>query len=90
MIDKSLYQAPVGVAEDAQPGIEIEIENPDSVSIDMDGIEIDLAPAPKTAEDFEANLAEFMDDSELDSLASQLIADFDKDTRDRKELMLMV
>jgi hypothetical protein len=85
MIDKSLYQAPIGIAEDAQPGIEIEIENPDSVSIDMDGIEIDLAPAPKTAEDFEANLAEFMDDSELDSLASQLIADFDKDTRDRKE-----
>jgi len=85
MIDKSLYQAPIGIAEDAQPGIEIEIENPDSVSIDMDGIEIDLAPAPQTAEDFDANLAEFMDDSELASLSSQLVADFDKDTRDRKE-----
>jgi len=85
MIDKSLYQAPVGVAQDAQPDIEIEIENPDSVSIDMDGIEIDLAPAPKTAEDFDANLAEFMDDSELASLSSLLVSDFDKDTRDRKE-----
>ena len=85
MIDKSLYQAPIGIAEDAQPGIEIEIENPDSVSIDMDGIEIDLTPAPKTAEDFDANLAEFMDDSELASLSSLLVSDFDKDTRDRKE-----
>ena len=85
MIDKSLYQAPIGIAEDAQPEIEIEIENPDSVSIDMDGIEIDLSPAPQTAEDFDANLAEFMDDSELASLSSLLVSDFDKDTRDRKE-----
>jgi hypothetical protein len=85
MIDKGLYQAPEGIADNAEPPIEIEIENPDSVSIDMGDIEIDLAPQEETAEDFDANLAEYMDDSELDSLASELVADFDKDQRDRKD-----
>jgi hypothetical protein len=85
MIDKGLYQAPEGIADLAEPPIEIEIENPDSVSIDMGDIEIDLVPQEDTAEEFDANLAEFMDESALDSLASELISDFDKDLRDRKE-----
>lgn len=85
MIDKSMYQAPVGIQADEEPPIEIEIENPDSVSIGVDGIEIELEPTQATAEDFDANLAEFMDDSELDSLAAELISDFDKDLRDRKD-----
>jgi hypothetical protein len=85
MIDKGLYQAPQGISDLAEPPIEIEIENPDSVSIEMGGIEIDLVPQEETAEDFDANLADYMDESALDSLASELIADFDKDQRDRKE-----
>ena len=85
MIDKSMYQAPMGISEAVEPDIEIEIENPDSVSIEMDGIEIDLAPAPKTADDFDANLAEFMDSGVIASLASELVSEFDKDQRDRKE-----
>jgi len=85
MIDKGLYQAPQGISDLAEPPIEIEIENPDSVSIDMGDIEIDLVPQEETAEDFDANLADYMDESALDSLASELIADFDKDQRDRKE-----
>ena len=85
MIDKGLYQAPQGISDLAEPPIEIEIENPDSVSIEMGDIEIDLVPQEETAEDFDANLADYMDESALDSLASELIADFDKDQRDRKE-----
>ena len=85
MIDKGLYQAPQGIADMAEPPIEIQIENPDSVSIDMGDVEIDLVPQEETSEDFDANLAEFMDDSALDSLASELISEFDKDLRDRKE-----
>ena len=85
MIDKGLYQAPQGISDLAEPPIEIEIENPDSVSIDMGDIEIDLVPQEETAEDFDANLADYMDESALDSLASELISDFDKDQRDRKE-----
>ena len=85
-MDKSLYQAPVGLAEmmDA-PDIEIEIEDPESLSIDMGGVEIDLKPRKPTAEDFDANLADFMDDSELGALGNDLVDDFVKDNMDRKD-----
>jgi len=86
-IDKSIYAAPQGLSElVGQPDIEIEIEDPESVSIGMGDIEIDLKPQKKeTAEDFDANLAEFMDDGELDSLGSDLVEDFGKDINDRKD-----
>ena len=83
-IEKGLYSAPAGLEND-DPEIEIEIENPDRVEIEMDGVEIELTPAPKTAEDFDANLAEFMDESELDSLGSELVDAFEKDIQDRRE-----
>ena len=51
-VDKSLYAAPVGLEEAAMgPDIEIEIEDPEEVSIGLDGIEIQLTPEPETAED---------------------------------------
>ena len=85
---KGLYQAPVGLSdlmeEDSAP-IEIEVENPESVNIGLGDIEIQLKPERETAEDFDANLAEYMDDKELASLAGDLIGDFDKDISDRKE-----
>ena len=87
-IDKGLYAAPLGIEEDAMgaPPIEIEIEDPESVHIGMGDIEIDLSPDTEgTAEEFDANLAEFMDDSELQSLGSDLISDFTKDIGDRKD-----
>jgi hypothetical protein len=85
-MDKALYQAPVGLAEmmDA-PDIEIEIEDPESLSIDMGDVEIDLKPRKETAEDFDANLAEFMDEGELDALGNDLVDDFVKDGMDRKD-----
>jgi len=85
-IDKGLYAAPVGLEQMmGAPDIEVEIENPDEVNIGMDGIEIQLRPEPETSEDFDANLAEYMDENVMQSLASDLIEDFEKDTRDRKE-----
>ena len=84
-IDKGLYQAPQGLEGLNEPPIEIEIENPDSVSIEMDGIEIELSPQKESPEDFDANLADYMSESDLDSLGSELVADFEKDLRDRKE-----
>jgi len=85
---KGLYAAPEGlpVMEEGPP-IEIEIEDPESVSIGIGDIEIDLEPRKETAEDFDANLAEYMDDKELASLVTDLIGDFDKDINDRKEWM---
>jgi hypothetical protein len=85
MLDKALYQAPQGITMLEEPDIEIEIENPDEVSIGLGDIEIDLKPEKETAKDFDANLANFMDDGDLDTLGQELIEDFDKDTQDRKE-----
>lgn len=89
-IDKGLYAAPAGITdvEDmAGPPIEIEIEDPESVTIGIDGLEIELEKREPTAEDFDANLADFMDDSDLEALGSDLINDFEKDVNDRKEWM---
>jgi len=87
-MDKGLYAAPEGITdvEDLeQPAIEIEIEDPESVSIGIDGIEIELEKREPTAEDFDANLADFMEDSELEALGGDLVAEFEKDIGDRKE-----
>jgi hypothetical protein len=86
-IDKSLYAAPLGIEQEDVPPIEIEIENPEEVDIRMGDIEIQLKPEKDTDEEFDANLAEFMDDRELDSLGGQLVADFEKDIMDRKDWM---
>ena len=84
-MDKALYQAPQGLSALAEPDLEIEIEDPESVHIGMGDIEIDLKPQKETAEDFDANLADFMDDDELDSLGAELVEDFGKDINDRKD-----
>ena len=86
-IDKGLYAAPMGIEDDMgmAPAMEIEIEDPESVSISMGDIEIELSPDTEDAEDFDANLADYMDDSALNSLGGELVADFDKDINDRKD-----
>ena len=86
-IDKSLYQAPEGIealAEKEMP-LEIEIEDPESVTIGMDGLEVTIEPDMGTAEDHNANLAEFLSDSELSTIASDLVADIDDDISSRKD-----
>lgn len=88
-IEKSLSQAPLGLTNemmsDLEPDIEIEIEDPESVNIRMDGIEIEIKPREQTADDFDANLAEFLSDEELAYIASELIGDFDEDIGSRKD-----
>jgi len=85
-IAKGLYAAPEGMPTDEMgPDMEIEIEDPESVHIGLGGIEIDLEPRKETAEDFDANLAEYMDDKDLAALVTDLVGDFDKDINDRKD-----
>ena len=88
-IDKALYQLPVGMSEDvmeAEP-IEIEIDDPEAVSIGIDGIEINLEPEREHSDEFDANLAEEMDAGELQSIAGDLLGDFQDDIDSRKEWM---
>ena len=82
-IEKSLYAAPEGMP--MGPDIEIEIEDPEAVHISMDGLEIDMESKEDTAEDFDANLADFIDDGVLSSISSDLLDDFEKDQGDRKD-----
>ena len=88
-ISKGLYAAPQGLGDlidsPSEEVIEIEIENPDEVNIGLDGIEINLKPERETADTFDANLAEYMDDGELDALGQELVEDFGKDINDRKD-----
>jgi hypothetical protein len=84
-VEKGLYAAPQGLSDLDTTGIEIEIDNPDRVALEFGDVEIELTPAKPTKEDFDANLADFMDDSDLEGLGAELVAEFDKDIDDRKE-----
>jgi len=84
-IEKSLYQAPVGLDSIVEEPIEIEIVDPQSVTIGIDGLEIEIEPAAETAEDFDANLAEYMSEGELTEIAGDLIGDFEDDISARKD-----
>jgi hypothetical protein len=68
-----------------EPDIEIEIEDPESVRMQMGDVEIDLKPQRETSDDFDANLAEYMDDGELTEVGAELIELFTKDVGDRKD-----
>jgi hypothetical protein len=86
-VDKSFMQAPLGLealaAEEAP--IEIMIEDPESVAIGMDGVVVEMVKSEPRAEDFDANLADFMDEGELQSLASELIGNYEQDLSSRKD-----
>ena len=87
MMDKSLYAAPLGLDETEEPGvIEIEIEDPEGVKIGIDGLEIDLMPEEDSdAPEFDDNLAEFIDDSELGKIGSDIMALVESDISGRKD-----
>ena len=86
-IDKALYQAPMGMEEQVQgkPDLEIEIEDPEAVKIGIDGMEIEIEPGKKVSDEFNANLAEDMEEGELEELAGNLIGDFTGDVGARKD-----
>jgi len=77
-IEKSLYAAPVGLdaLTEEEPILEIEIEG-----------ELDLEEPEEEAreEEFDENLAEYIDDKELATLAGDLLGDFEDDISARKD-----
>ena len=86
-IEKGLYQAPEGIealAEQETP-IEIENENPEDVTIGIDGLEVSIEPEEETADDFDANLADYMSEASLAAMAGDLIGDFESDIASRKD-----
>jgi hypothetical protein len=88
-IDKSLYQAPKGIEEEAdelmgEPDIEIEIVDPEAVKIEAGGLEILIDPDAE-GPDFYNNIAEEIDESELQSLGAELLAYVQDDLDSRKD-----
>jgi len=86
-VDKSVSQAPQGIEELAaqQPAMSIEIENPDSVTLDDGSMEITITPGKEVNEEFNANLAEDLDEGQLTELAGDLLGEFDADVTSRKD-----
>jgi hypothetical protein len=70
-----------------EPDIEIEIEDPERVEIGVGGLEIVIEPGKDGSEDFNANIAEEMDEDDLVSLAGDLLGEFEEDISSRKDYM---
>jgi len=84
-IDKGLYQAPQGLAAlPEEETIEIEIVDPEAVSISGPGFEIELAKT-EASEEFNENLAETLDEGYLSELAGELDSDITNDKGSRKD-----
>ena len=97
-MEKSLYSAPLGIDsivpdefDTGSEGIEIEIEDPESVSVGIGGLEIDLMPGEDVVEpeDFDSNLAEFMDEGELQKIGSAVMELVDADINSRRDWVEM-
>jgi hypothetical protein len=80
MIEKSLYQAPAGLASlEDTPDIEIEIVMDGEATVE------DIPEEPPIP--FDANLAEYIDPRELATIANDLLADIEEDIASRKDWM---
>ena len=96
-MEKSIYTAPLGLDSivpdefDKGPDLEIEIEDPEAVHIGMDGLEIDLEPggAEVELEAFDANLAEYMDEGELQKIGGDIMEMVEADIVSRRDWVEM-
>jgi len=89
-IAKALGQAPMGLDLEKmmdEPALEIEIEDPEAVRIGIDGKTILEIEEVEVEDDFNANLAEEMDEGELTELCGDLIGEFEEDLSSRKDWM---
>ena len=86
-IDKSVSQAPQGIEDlaDAQSALSIQIEDPESVTLDDGSMEITITPGTEGDEEFNTNLAEELDEGQLTELSGDLLGEFDADVASRKD-----
>jgi hypothetical protein len=89
-IEKSLYAAPEGIEalmpeSENDQGIEIEIVDPEEVTINMGGMEITIDGSEE--DDFDANLVDYLDESVVTGIVTDLVGDYDDDVNSRKDWM---
>ena len=89
-IEKGLYQAPTSMEEDAETEtseLEIEIVNPESVTLNDGSMEVTLMPDAEgvMGGGFDENLAEVLEESALHELADDIGSMVESDMDSRKE-----
>jgi len=89
-IEKSLYAAPEGLEAlmpdtEEDGGIEIEIVDPEEVTINVGDMEITIDGSEE--DDFDANLVDYLDESVVTGIVTDLIGDYDDDVNSRKDWM---
>ena len=86
-IEKGLYAAPQGIEDDETAGLEIEIVDPEMVTLDDGSVEITIIPDADIGDvmSFDANLAEALDEGVLNELADSLVGSVDSDISSRKD-----
>ena len=87
-VDKALRPFPKGMeGEDLEVDFAVEVINPEIVPLDDGGVEVTLVPssAGDKSGDFDANLAEDMEENERKNLADEITGLVDADVDSRKE-----
>ena len=94
-IDKAINQAPLGLdgtlnagvmpGVNIEPDLEIEIEDPEEVTIRTGDLEIEIDPDAIDEDEFNENLAETLDEGQLTELAGDLVGEFEEDVSSRKD-----
>ena len=87
-IEKGLSPAPMGIQEEAlgAEALEIEIVNPDMVTLDDGSVEVTIIPGDDNEKGgFNANIADDMEEDELTELANDIVELVDADFDSRKD-----
>ena len=86
-VEKGLFQAPKGVEEEETEQLEIEIVNPDMVTLDDGSMEVTIVPDAEGVSTgaFDENIAENMEEDQLAAVADELLGNIDSDLESRKE-----
>jgi len=90
-VDKNLEPFEVDVEDNpSESELKVEVVNPDAVSIETEdgGVVVDFegsATEKLMGADHNSNLAEYMEEEDLEEMASDLVSDFESDRTSRKE-----
>jgi len=91
-IEKQIYDLPVGIEDmgEAEAMIEIDLMAGDGTEVVLENGDVEITFGGGPAEDeelapFDANLAEYLDDEELTTIASELVGYVESDIDSRKE-----
>ena len=86
-IEKGLYAAPQGMEAEEAPDLEIEIVDPEMVTLDDGSVEITIIPdaEPTDMLPFNTNLANILDEGVLSEMADELVGHIDADVDSRKD-----